>query len=114
MKAMPVHHVGFCNKLQNQYYKAMCLAHSRFVYSRPSVVHTHISTRLAGVPLRKRRRGGEQSEPAHLQQREQIEKQLKHRGDIPAKLSWSTLSYLAKKLSTHSSHGPDIVRSFNG
>ncbi len=116
---IPVHQDGTCNKLQNGYYEAVCgdVLGAQQIHvlasDQPSVVYTDIRTSLA-CWCGSGDGGGKQSELSHLLRREQIEKQLKDCGDIPAKLSWSASAYLAKKVRTYSGHGPDTVRSFNG
>lgn len=133
--AMPVHQDGTCNGLQH--YAALggdvlgAQQVNLLASDRPSDVYTHISTSVEAELAAEAEAGGEKSELARLLcgkvtrkvvkqtvmttvygvtfigAREQIEKQLKDRGDIPAELCWSASSYLAKKVRAYIKYSPD-------
>ena len=135
--AMPVHQDGTCNGLQH--YAALggdvlgAQQVNLLASDRPSDVYTHISTSVEAELQEDAAAGGEMSELARMLigkitrkvvkqtvmttvygvtfigAREQIEKQLKDRGDIPAELVWDASTYLAKKVRAYTEHTQSIV-----
>ena len=134
--AMPVHQDGTCNGLQH--YAALggdvlgAQQVNLLASDRPSDVYTHISTSVEAELQEDAAAGGEMSELARMLigkitrkvvkqtvmttvygvtfigAREQIEKQLKDRGDIPAELVWDASTYLAKKVRPYTEHTQSI------
>ncbi|KAF9472674.1 DNA/RNA polymerase [Pholiota conissans] len=121
--SLPVHQDGTCNGLQH--YAALggdikgAQQVNLLAADRPSDVYTHISVSVqaelekdaeAGVEMAKLLKGKITRKVVKqtvmttvygvtfVGAREQIERQLKDRGDIPADLCWAASSYLAKKV----------------
>ncbi|KAL6308760.1 DNA/RNA polymerase [Sparassis latifolia] len=121
--ALPVHQDGTCNGLQH--YAALggdatgAKQVNLDVTEKPSDVYTHVATMVAQLMQKDLKKGhkyakmldGKISRKVVKQTvmttvygvtfvgaREQIEKQLKDRGDIPAEECWLAASYIAKKV----------------